>query len=224
MSRISKMMVVALIALGAVVLTTETGNAYSYGAWVGMTGANTIAWNPFLSGSLDGESLTDWENLVEFGVSDYADIFLSLSADPWGMVRYDLSKGNNVGIVGLYLDSGSAGLQYHMITALADIFTLEANVSVSVPYMGADSFGNMSFGAIIAPVLTFTEKMAFYCEIDPSFTLGEEGGFDLTLVPGLWFSLGNGELSVGFPIGGLTGGDVSVSYGAWYWIPFSCGE
>ncbi len=220
MNRFSRLTMTALIAAAGVLTAAQNGQAYSYSAWVGMTGANTIAVNPFIGGSFDGTSYTDMADLVlEYGISDYADMFASVNG--WGMVRYDFSRGENMGIAALYFDSTQLGLQYHMIKGFSDAFSLEANVYFNFPYGGINSMiENMGMGAIIAPTVIFG-KAAFYLEVDPAYTLGTGGGFDLKLVPGLWFKVGNGELSIGVPITGLTGGGASVSYGAWYWIPFT---
>jgi hypothetical protein len=155
MKRIGKVSVVAAIGAMSLTAAVESGHAYSYSAWVGMTGANTIAINPFFGGDFAGNVFSQADVVLEYGISDYADIFTSITG--WGMVRYDFSKGNNVGIGALYLDSEKLGLQYHMIKSFADIFTLEANVDVYMPY--ADMIGTMNFSAYIAPVVTLASRL-----------------------------------------------------------------
>lgn len=219
MNRMRYGWMVLVFALIGVVAVAERGQAYSYDAWTGMTGKGTIAINPFVSGDLNA-SFTDVGMWAGFGLSDTADILFDF-ANMAGMFRYDFSGGNNVGIVALALSSTSLGLQYHMIVDPDEgIFAFEGNIYFNFPYTGM--LADMSLGAYLAPVLKLGEVVSLYVEVDPSYSLADSA-FALQLVPGLCFNIGDGQLSVGFPVTGLLDGSTAVSYGMWYWFPFSLG-
>lgn len=213
-----RLLVVSVFAVVALTAAVETASAYAFNPWTTMTGKGTFVINPFVGGTFSGGTPFYVSDLVlEYGISDYADIFTSVMG--WAMVRFDLSKGNNTGILGIYGDAGKCGVQWDFYKDISDKFTLEANVDAFLPY--ADPVGSMNFSAYIAPVLKLTPSFALYCEIDPAYTLGTAGGFGLNIVPGVWFQAGDGQLSLGVTLANVTSGTIDVSYGAWYWIPFT---
>jgi hypothetical protein len=210
---------VVCLSMGTFVLASKA-HSYSYNAWVGMTGADTIAVNPFLSGALtpDPMSYTDFEMMLEWGFSDKMDFFYNFTGN-WGMIRYDFS-GKDLAIVGVQAGADYLSLQYHLIYDELDMFAIEANVALTFPY-GA-MLDAMEIGAVIAPVLKLPFGVSVYLEINPVYTFGDDGGFGLELVPGLCFDIGDAQLSVGLPLGDiLSENGISVSYGAWLWIPFN---
>lgn len=209
-----------VLVIGVYLAMPNKAHCYSYGAWVGMTGANTLALNPFLSGNLGNgtpATFTDWDMLLEFGFGDKADIFYSFSSS-WGMIRYDFS-GKNLAIAALMISSSSVGLQYHAIYDELDKFAIEGNVYFDFPY--ETNFGeSMTIGAIIAPVLKLG-AINIFVEFDPAYTLAGGGAFSLGIVPGVCFNIGDSQLSIGIPLGDVASGSLSVGYGAWLWVPFS---
>lgn len=203
-----------------ILIVTAAGGLYGYAFTPigGLIGRNVLSVNPVLSGGIysGGSAQFDagWEDVIAFGISDYSDFYVSDAA--WGMIRYDFSKGKNLAIGAIYADAESAGLQYHLIASPSGLFTFEWNLNFGLPY--AD-FKAVTIESFIAPVLTLSEAFAVYCEVNPSWDTST-GDVGLTLMPGVWFALGDGEASVGVSIDGLLESDIGIGYGMWYFIAF----
>jgi hypothetical protein len=217
----------AVLVMGMMIVMLDKAHAYSFNAWVGLTGDKTIAINPFMYGNITpGSFSSTFENVVEFGIGANADFFISTMG--WGMARFGLGDPNQIialkataGLGDTNGGFGTFGPQYHGVFNFGDTFTLEANLWWDLSYM---NLADMTITAVIAPVVKFDKDatVAVFVEIDPVLTLsGGSSAFALNIVPGLSFL--NGTVSVGLTIGGITGSAVTLGYGAWLWVPFSLG-
>ncbi len=193
-------------------LGTAAAFPYSYGAWVGMTGENTMALNPFLSGSYSPVSL-GYDMAASFGLGKTADIFVSTG--PWAMVRGDFSGGKNLGIVALYADPAKAGPEYHLFWDENKMFAGEVNIY----FHKALAEKTMTIGGRLAPVVKLGPVISIYAEVDPAFEISG-GAFTLGVVPGVCFNIGKTQLSVGFTVSDVLASEMNVGYGAWFWAPF----
>ncbi len=209
-------MVLGMIALGAVVLMTpETGRAYSYNTIVGMTGANTVAINPFYSFGIDVNNTSTLYKgsllaIFEYGFSDKADIFVAPAAG-WIMPRYDIS-GNNLAILGLMLGVGP-GLQVHGIFDELDVFAFEYNVYLNT---AAWDFSGINVGAFIAPTVKFG-NFGIWVEGDFNYnTALTTGAFTFDMGAGIFINAGDNQISLG--VNSILG---SPNIGGWLWAPFS---
>ncbi|OHD54382.1 MAG: hypothetical protein A2014_11885 [Spirochaetes bacterium GWF1_49_6] len=228
----------AVMVLGLTIITMDKAHAYSYNAWVGLTGDKTIAINPFMYGNISPGSFgASFENVFEFGINKDTDFFISTGAlniaggvfvPSWGMIRFGLGDPNQVialkattGFGDTNSGTGTFGPQYHGVFNFGDTFTLEANLWWDLSYK---SLGDMTITAIVAPVVKFDKdaSVAVFLEIDPVLTLaGGSSSFALNVVPGLSFL--NGTITVGLTVNNITGSAITLGYGAWVWVPFSFG-
>ncbi len=197
-----------LAVLAAMVMATpDLGSAYSYGAWVGMTGAKTVAVNPIYGIDLStGVGAVDFK--FDYGFSDTVDIFLDISSG-YIMPRYDIS-GNNLLIAGLVLGS-APGLQIHGIWDELDMFALEYNVW----YSASDwLFSGFDTGIIIAPTLKLGD---FGVWVEGDIATGDFTAVGFDMNAGIYVNLGDNQISIGAT--GLLGND-GIGIGAWLWAPF----
>jgi hypothetical protein len=235
------------IALLAATLPSS-GSAYSFSAWGTMTGAKTLAVNPFLYSAVGPFDAT-LDLVAGYGITDKIDVFANIAGvyydgygktsvyGSWIMPRYDLG-GNNVVALMAVADYGEGAdpsfriwPQYHFFWE-NDTFAAEINAGVDIPVAAPVE---SSVSVYLAPVWKIKDgTFHAYCELDPSYTsAGAEKGFDLAVLPGLWFGFGEEALhqfSLAASISGWwNDGDIAKgrpSYGVnlWYWTTFSLGE
>lgn len=197
-----KMTLLALVLAVMTVFSVATdGYSYSYGCWVGMTGANTVAVNPFYSMDFDGSGTASLTAKLDFGVTDSFDFMMDFTS-LWFMGRYDL-LGNNLAILGVSLDPSAAGLQIDGIYDDADMWAIEYNVGATYSYAG--DFG---YAVLVAETLKLGD-FGLWVEED------YDGAFNLNA--GIYANIGDSQLSVGAT--GLTSGSYGI--GAWWWQPFA---
>lgn len=199
------MMGTAVLAV-AVMAAPVTGQAYSYNAWVGMTGAKTVAVNPFYSFSLSAPYSGSLLAKFDYGFTDHADIFVDITSG-YIMPRFDLLK-NNAAILGVYLGSGP-GLQVHGFFDESDILAIEYNVGLTTSawdFSGIDAF------AIIAPTLKLGD-FGVWVEADFNSIIS---GFGFDMGAGVYLNVGDNQISLG--VNSILG---SPYIGGWLWAPFS---
>ncbi len=210
-----------LLSVALVVSGASAFYGYAFSPIGGMIGRYVFSVNPVMCGDIyaggTAQFTAEWEDVLAFGISDFSDFYISDGG--WGMIRYDLSKGNDLAIVALYADTESAGLQYHLTASPSEAFTFEWNLNLYLPY--AD-WKAVLLESYVAPVLTLGDNFAIYCEVNPSWDTST-GDIGLTVMPGVWFALGDGEASIGVSLGGLLDNAIDVGYGMWYYLDFDLG-
>jgi hypothetical protein len=213
MKFLRRMVLGTAVMAGMIMMTPQLGRAYSYNAWVGMTGAKTVAVNPFYSVGI-GKGTTyqgSFVGALDYGFSDKADIFIDFT-DGWLMPRYDLS-GDNLAIVGLMLGSAASGfgpgLQLHGIYDKAKMFAIEYNLDLSTA--GWD-FSGINMNAIVAPTLKLGN---FGVWVEGDFN-GLISGFGFDMGAGIYVNVGDDQISLG--VNSILG---SPNIGGWLWAPFS---
>jgi hypothetical protein len=223
-------------------------SAYTYSAYTTMTGAKTIALNPFLYLEDSSDRATSGADLViALGMLDNLDIYANLAgfyglnglpdANPyyssWIMPRFDFGNTRIVALqLGITLDEDDRarfyiGPQYHFFRE-NDAFALEANAmfySKNNPVTA-----NPWAGATIGPVWKAIPDVLFpYLEVNPGYDFGDDstdGTFDLAIAPGICLAFPNTahQLSISFPISGLVAGEATVGIAVWCWLSFGGAE
>lgn len=173
-----------------------------------MTGAKTVAVNPFYSVSPTAPYKGSVTAKFDYGFSDVADIMVDIS-DGWIMPRYDFTGGNSLLIGGLMLGSGGPGLQIHGFYDKQDMWAVEYNLAYSSA--GWD-FSGSDISAIVAPTLKLGD-FGVWVEGDAN-TLLTSMAFDMGA--GIYVNVGDNQISIG--VNTLLS---SPSVGAWLWAPFS---
>jgi hypothetical protein len=227
-----KKIIIPVLALLLSFASVRGVQAYSYTAWGTMTGAKTLALNPFFYGPLEGDFALNADLAILYGFTPTFDIIANLAsltvtpdfgyAGSYIMPRIDLGKNNIIGVQ-LGMDSSFAPYnvvpQYHFFIENGKA-AFELNVSANIPFSAPDS---TILGAVVAPVYKFVPgKFHAFVEIDPSYTLG--GSFALNVVPGIWLGLAEGkhQFCLSAPLTGVTSSDgMGVTFGAWYWTTFT---
>jgi len=166
----------AVVVLGTVMMPSNKAEAYSYNAWVGLTGDKTIAINPFIYGSIaPGPFSAAYENVIGVGIGSMADFMISVGATPWGMIRFGLGDPNQIvalkataGLGDTNSGTGTFGPHYHGVFNLSESFVLEANIWADLSYK---AISDMTITAVIAPVIKFDKdaSVAAFIEIDPVY-------------------------------------------------------
>jgi hypothetical protein len=225
-------------------LCAGSASAYTYSAYTSMTGAKTLALNPFLYlEDFSDRAASGADLVIAYGIRDNLDIYANLAgfyglndipdANPyyssWIMPRIDFGKNNIAALqLGITLDDEGtaqfyAGPQYHFCWE-NDVFALEANAmfySKNNP-----TTANPWAGAIVGPVWKAVPEILFpYIEINPGYDFGDDsadGTFDLTVAPGICIAIPNTshQFSISFPVSGLAAGEASVGFAGWCWISF----
>jgi len=245
MRKTKTLILVAVLCAGLSVPSICSG--YSFNLWGSMTGAKTLALNPFLYGAIGPFDAT-LDLVAGYGVSDRLDVYADLAglyydgfgalsySGSWVMPRFDLGANNILALsVGESFDSstGAASFylwpQYHFFWE-NDKFALEFNGGVNIPLDAPETSSALLFFAPVYKILDGTFHV--FCEIDPSYIAsGVDKGFDLTLLPGFWFGFGEEALhqfSIGVSVGGWwndgkLNGRPSYTWNIWYWTTFSLG-
>ena len=207
MKSLRRISVAVLIFAAFVMLSPARVLAYSYGAWVGMTGAKTVAVNPFYSIALSAPYAGAVTAKFDYGFSDVADIMVDIS-DKWVMPRYDLTGGKSYLIAGLMLGA-APGLQLHGIYDDQSMWAIEYNVAYSAT---AWDFSGSDLGAIIAPTLKLGD-FGVWVEGDLNSIIT---GFSFDMGAGIYINAGDNQISIG--VNSILG---TPNIGAWLWAPFS---
>ncbi len=209
MRTMNRVILGAAILASVVMVSPNLGQAYSYNAWVGMTGAKTVAVNPFYSFGIDSANTGSYLTgsvlfKFDYGFSDYADIMLTPT---WIMPRFDLLK-NNLLILGVQLGTAPA-LQIHGFYDKMDLIAIEYNV-----YTVANDWSLSGFdvGAIVAPTLKLG-NFGIWVEADFNSIIG---GFGFDMGAGIYINAGANQISLG--VNSILG---SPNIGGWLWAPFS---
>lgn len=231
--------------LGSLLLFSPSAGAYPLNPWGAQTPQGYVAVTPFLYfynypalyGILYGAT----------GLGDRADLI----AGAGGYVYFDGASGGGFDYVEVfprYWLSDSVGLTLHVIYAGPGSDSYPANAVALAPevhgVLGGDSFAltyNVGYkpwigfgagggfqpgeiGALLAPEYNFSSQFSLFCEVDPSFAFGDDGGFDLVLVPGVGFALDPDQantFSFGVQIDQVADAPDgfftdNVSFGLWY--------
>jgi hypothetical protein len=204
---------------------------YSYTAWTGMTGAKTLAVNPFAYGSFSPFKGVSIDTVLALGVTANFDILADLAtvniADPvsyggsWILPRFDLGGANILGLqIGWDTSVFTLIPQYHLFKE-NDRFAFEFNLGAKIPFADPLVVG---LSAVVAPVLKIVPNLLdLFVEVDPGYTFSSPGTFSLNVVPGiclLWGPNSSNQVCAGLILSNVTG-TVSTGFGVWYWHPFS---
>jgi hypothetical protein len=228
---------IILTALGLLIaLTAGNGlQAYSYNAWGTMTGARTLAVNPFFWGPLKGGAGLTVDAVLLYGVTPRVDLIADIAevsiaptagyALSYLMPRFDLGKNNILALQLTMANSSPASFsvtpQYHFF-AENDRLALEFNAGLTIPVSDPAA---SSVYAVIAPVLKIVPgTLHLFLEVDPSYNAFDGSGSSaLNLVPGVWLGLAGGkhQFSFGVPLSDATSGSAGVGYALWYWTTFA---
>lgn len=214
-------MAVSLIFVGR-------AEATSYHAYTGVSSLGNLSASVFLVGDIldSGTNFSmnaDWDISLAYGFANYSDFYMSPNG--WGVIRTDLSKGKSLAIIGLYLEKpswGNWGFHYHAKPVFSDAFALEINVIATTTYQNA--FDTVNLTGIIAPVISLGGA-SLYCEINPTYSLDTTGAgtgvFDLQLLPGVGFGVGEGYFSIGVEFNNLISDNaLDINFKSWYWFDF----
>ena len=223
-----------LFFVAAAMLLPRDASPYSYSAWGPMSGARTLSVNPLVYGPFYDFGLST-DLVVSYGFTDRFDIFVDLAsldvapefgyAGSWVMPRVGLGENH---VLGLQMGFDSVdpfsfylAPQYHFFGENEKL-ALEFNLGVYVPFSEPET---SEIYAVAVPVYKVkSDVFALYVEVDPYYTFGADGGFGLNIVPGLWLGFGEEaahQISFGLILESVTSGDLSLSYGFWYWTSFS---
>ncbi len=229
-----KKIIIPMLALLLSLTMIHGAHAYSYTAWGAMTGAKTLAINPFFYGPIKGGFGLNTDLVISYGFTSNFDVIADLASlslystsrymGSYIMPRFDLGKNN---ILALQLNvvntdplSYSVSPQYHFFYE-NDTLAFELNLGATVPFSTPDT---STLSGVVVPVYKIV-KGAFHLffEIDPSYTLGNSGTFNLNLVPGVCILLAGGkhQICLGVPLSGVTSSSMGVGFGTWYWTTFS---
>lgn len=205
-----------------------------------MTYAESIHTEPNISGigdltaeiNLFGDVVTgsqfgmnaEWDLTARLGIVKNGDILVSPMG--WGVIRYDLTFGAGFGILGLYLDPSSVGLQYCLNLSFGSTLGVSALISGYTTY--EDFFSELNWDAVFAPYLNLGEKLSVFFEVTPYGWVSDTSDFadtmrfDLRLMPGLSVKLGIGEFAFGIGIDGFLYrlDPLDITYSAKYSIEF----
>jgi hypothetical protein len=207
MVKMMKRLSLGLMVLAAAVMAAPVmGSAYSYGAWVGMTGAKTVAVNPFYAISFSNPYAGTPTIKFDYGFSDKFDVMFDIS-DGWIMPRVDL-LGNNLLIAAVQLGTAGPGLQLHGFYDKAKMFALEYNLYTTT---GGWNFSSFNMGAIIAPTLKLGD-FGIWVEADLNNIIT---GFGFDMGAGVYINVDKSQISIG--VNSILG---SPNLGAWLWTPF----
>lgn len=208
-----KNLYLVLMVLCAALLLSTPGitHTYSHNAWVGMTGARTLAVNPFYNIDLSAPYGSTFLAKFDYGFTDQADIFIDVTSR-WIMPRYDLS-GNNLLIAGLYLPTGSGpGIQLHGIYDEMENFAIEYNLALST---AAWDFSSPDLKLIVAPTLKLGD-FGIWVEADLNSIISS---FDFDMGAGIYINAGDNQISLG--VNNILARGGSRNIGAWLWAPFT---
>jgi hypothetical protein len=205
-----------------------------------MTGAQTFTVTPFVYFTPIGSAGEDMDislnAVVGYGFTDRIDVFanlanLNLKSEPgaygqsWVMPRYNLGKNNILALqVGVTQNANNdlnafGGPHYHFFWE-NNHWGAEFN---AMAIFTMDTLASNSLYACAAPVYKLMPNILYpYVEFDPTYTLGDNGGFDFVIAPGLWFSIPDTphQLSVSVPLSGIKDGSVGAGIYARYWFSF----
>lgn len=228
-----KGIITGLLVMAFAVLTAGTLSATSYHAYTGVSSLGNLSLSAFFDWNLytdNGEgadpSLVSPNYIFDFsfayGFANNADVYFSPNG--WGNIRYDFSGGNSSAIGALYCDYGMWGPEFHGKYSLADGFALEFNLRTRFPYSDIATSSNSYVMGIIAPVIS-AGNASIFMEINPlyyfDFNNSANNTFDLQLLPGVAFGVGEGYLSVGAEVDNLINeSGVDVTLRTWYWWDF----
>jgi hypothetical protein len=225
------------VVITMVLLAFTLAHSYCFTAWTTMTGAKTVAINPFFYVQPLGTGLdVSGDFVAGYGFSDNVDLYanlasLNLKSDfgayggSWVMPRYQI-KENHILALQLGADAEFENFdiipQYHYVLD-QEAWTLEVNATAA--FNTAD-FGTPTFGGCIAPVYKLKKDVLYpFLEFNPEYTVGDGGGFDFSLAPGVWVGIPETphQFAVSLQIFGLKDNDVSTGIYFWYWYSFTRG-
>jgi hypothetical protein len=206
--------------------------SYSFDAYTGMIGEGVLSVAPTATIDFTPETMLFGELIATYGILPFLDVTADLFAADlypdigyqysWIMPRFEFLPGNIIALqISMLYDplAGSASFelspQYHLFLE-NDMFALELNAGATIPL--SDPSLTELF-AIIAPVYKpIPDILAIYCEIDPSYTLGDPAVFTLKIVPGICITVPDSphQLSAGLIINDVTSGAPTFGVGIWY--------
>jgi hypothetical protein len=221
-----------------VLLAVTLAHPYCFTAWTTMTGAKTVAINPFFYVAPLGTGLDVSGDFVGgYGFSDNVDLYanlasLNLKSDfgsysgSWVMPRYQV-KENHILALQLGADADFKYFdiipQYHYVKD-QEAWVLEVNATAK---FNTFDMGKPELGACIAPVYKLKKDVLYpFLEFNPTVTVGDGGGFDFTLAPGVWIGIPETphQFSVSLQLSGIKDNNVSAGIYLWYWYSFTLGE
>jgi len=220
-----------LRGFGLLLIAFSLSSAYTYSAWTSMTGAKTVAINPFVQTSFDEIDQVSTDLVAGYGFTDQFDLYVNIAtlspikefsyAGSWVMPRYALSENK---IIALQLGTDKENLtlspQFHAFRDNGP-FVLEFNAGLST---NSSDFAAGSLFATFGLVYKLSEEIMYpFIEVNPSYQYGgEEGVFDFTVDPGVWYGLKGTphQIALSLPFSGIKDNAVSVGLHFWYWWSF----
>ncbi|MFH0920656.1 MAG: hypothetical protein V1913_09860 [Fibrobacterota bacterium] len=225
-------------AIALCLLSVSLAFGYCFTAWTTMTGAKTLAANPFFYLEPLGSGMDLNADIVGgYGFTDNMDLFvnlasLNLKSDPgayggsWLMPRYQI-KENHILALQLGADANVEYFdiipQYHYVMD-RETWTLEVNALAS---FNTFDMGTPTFSACLAPVYKLSQDRFYpFLEVNPSYALGDNGGFDFNVAPGFWVGVPETphQFAVSVPLYGIKDSDISAGIYVWYWYSLSLGK
>lgn len=201
----------------SVALFSSSAFSYAYSPFSLTTGKSTFAVNPFVFANASNSGGA--ELFLAYGATDNIDLWFSYNTlnEYSVMARYSLGSP---GIVAIKANHLYISPQYHFIWENERI-ALQANIAAQLDYATIDEPG--VYG-IFAPVVKFFGgAVDVFCEVNPGYYTQDESfanlasrdeGFDLDVVPGIGFAVGDVLFSVACPIYDVTN-NPAPTFGAW---------
>jgi hypothetical protein len=208
-----------MIALVVLCLSTQAFS-YSYSILPPITGKGNLTVNPvFFADQVNSGGM---ELFAYYGLTDQLDINFSLltyngASNFATMLRYDFGGSK---ILGLRANTSWISPQVNYSVESSWGF-LQTTAAVQWTY---DYYKEPAFYALFCPGLNFFKVMDVYCEVNPGYYMHDGDfanlsprvkGFDLDIVPGIGFVIGDALFSIGVPIYCVVTGAVPT-VGAWF--------
>jgi len=219
--------IVGLVFVGSV-------SAYTYSAWTTMTGAKTFAINPFFYGAFSDMPGTGTDLVAGYGFTDKFDLFINLSTlspvkdfsygGSYIMPRYDFGNNNIIALqMGYDGNEFAGGPQYHFVWD-KEKFTLEANAAVTL--YSSDMAAPYIFGTLGWVWKAVKDVLYPFVELNPSYQVGPDGGFDFVPAPGVWIGIPNTthQFALSIRLNGVSSGSIDPGFGMWYWFSIGGNE
>jgi hypothetical protein len=223
-------LVLLFIAFPALVYT------WSFSAFTSMAGEGELGFLPAAIVSLTPMFDASGEMIISYGFTPNVDINIdpvivgispSLAIESsWIMPRYDFGNNNIIGLQ--FMINYASPLSYDIIPQYhyyleRDVFALEVNAAADVSLSSSPT----RFYGVFAPVWkAIPGNLYLFLETDPSYILGNYGGFALDVIPGLSFRVPGTQTyaCVGLTFHSVTSGSLNFGLSLWYAAAFDTKE
>lgn len=204
-------------------------HSYSFNLFNGMTGDGVLCITPTFSSALSSGTSVGLDMIASVGAGKNFDLVFDAAGldlypqakylTAWLMPRFDFGYNNILAVQFGFNNENPIAFnvfpQYHFFYE-NDNFAFELNTGVNIPLSSPDV---SDFRLLTAPVWKALKDVLYvFVEIDPSYTLGTEGGFNLNINPGIWIGIPGTphQFCVTALINNITSGAPEYGIGIWY--------